>query len=328
MRRIVWIVLLLLLCAAGCGDTHLSSKERVLPETEAVTEYREELDIIPEKTQRIVCWGDSLTFGEGGDGVTFPLVLGEKTGLEVINYGVQGETAEQIGLRMGAFSMRVGSFEIPQEAVPVEVSLQYLGEDPVMMRLGDSGINPCRIAGIEGTLTYDASDDHYYFTRLQEGNALEVAEGEPIETFASGDRRESDIIILFAGTNRAPDIGAVGELIDAEKQMLDYLGTERYLVIGLTSLALVPDAEPINEALTEEFGAHFLDIRTYLLEHGLEDAGIEPTGQDRADLATGEIPSSLRVDIVHGNEAFYRIIGEQVFLKLKEIGYLLEENGK
>ena len=116
--------------------------------------------------------------------------------------------------------------------------------------------------------------------------------------------------------------------MDAQKQMLEYLGTERYIVIGLTSLALVPDVEPINKALAEEFGTHFLDIRTYLLENGLEDAGIAPTVQDRADLAAGEIPSSLRVDIVHGNEMFYRIIGEQVFLKLKELGYITEEDIK
>lgn len=326
MKRILWIVALYMICFTGCGKTFSETETDVM--TEEGTEYREETAMTQEKSERILCWGDSLTFGEGGNGVTFPSVLEEKVDLKVINYGVQGETATQIGIRMGAFPMEVASFEMPQETVPAEVTLQYAGEDPIMMRLGDCGINPCRIAGIEGTLAYNIADNSYSFTRSEEGNAMTVEEGTQVETFASGDKKEADIVILFAGTNLAPDIAHVGELMDAQKQMLEYLGTERYIVIGLTSLALVPDVEPINKALAEEFGTHFLDIRTYLLENGLEDAGIAPTVQDRADLAAGEIPSSLRVDIVHGNEMFYRIIGEQVFLKLKELGYITEEDIK
>ena len=113
-----------------------------------------------------------------------------------------------------------------------------------------------------------------------------------------------------------------------EKQMLEYLQTDRYVVVGLTSKTLIPDIEPINEALAEAFGEHFLDIRSYLLENGLQDAGIEPVKKDRKNLAKGEIPSSLRVDEVHGNEAFYRIIGEQVYRKLKDLGYITEEDEK
>ena len=61
------------------------------------------------------------------------------------------------------------------------------------------------------------------------------------------------------------------------------------------------------------FGKHFLDVRQYMLEYGLADVGIEPTEQDLANISTGEIPSSLLVDDVHGNDAFYNVIGNQVY---------------
>lgn len=57
---------------------------------------------------------------------------------------------------------------------------------------------------------------------------------------------------------------------------------------------MIPEVAAVNEKLAAAFGTHFLDIRSYLLEHGLEEAGIAPTDQDLMDLADGEIPSSLR----------------------------------
>lgn len=348
--EIICVTFLVGSCLAGCvgvqkqedaadtlrqqqEETKEESAQEMQQETEAVSQETEEQQTektmeAEEKPERIICWGDSLTYGQGGNGVTYPSVLSEKLNLEVINYGIQGETARQIGIRMGAFPMSAGAFEIPAESIPVEVSLWQWGEDPIMMRLGDCAINPCYISGVAGTLSYQAEDNKYYFTRLEEGEAKTVAEGTEIETFASKDKRKSDIVVLFAGTNLPPDKDTVGELIEREKQMLAYLEAERYVVIGLTSKTLIPDIEPINEALAEAFREHFLDIRMYLLEHGLQDAGITPTEQDKKDIEEGEIPSAIRVDEVHGNEAFYRIIGEQVLLKLEELGYITEEDKK
>lgn len=354
LRKAGYLCLLLGLCMTGCSVETL--KEDKTPQQEAIGETTEETGEIAEETgettemtagteketeiteqeaetqipeqekaERILCWGDSLTYGQGGNGITYPSVLEEKSGLEVINYGIQGETAKQIGIRMGVWPMCTGAFEIPAETVPTEVSLWQWGEDPIMMRLGDCGINPCYIGGVEGTLSYAAEDNKYYFTRTEAGDAVTVADQTIVQTFAAEDKDTSDIIVLFAGTNLPPNKNTVGELIDMERQMLDYLGAERYVVIGLTSKKLIEDVETINESLAEAFGEHFLDIRSYLLENGLQDAGIEPTKRDKKNIAKGEIPSSLRVDEVHGTEDFYRIIGERVYQKLTELGYLPTE---
>ena len=111
-------------------------------------------------------------------------------------------------------------------------------------------------------------------------------------------------------------------MIATEKEMIRYLGSSKYIVVGLTSKEMIPEVAAVNEKLAAAFGTHFLDIRSYLLEHGLEDAGIAPTDQDLMDLADGEIPSSLRVDIVHGTPDFYRILGEQLYEKMRSDGYL------
>lgn len=359
--KLAWILLCMGILMAGCADTQkegtdlqteiktekkqyteqkntddkeesekmepdTSTKNLIdMQDTEIQNDSIQDLDI---GKKRIICWGDSLTYGQGGEGTTYPSVLEEDYQAEVINYGIQGETARQIGIRMGAFPMSVGTFEIPAETVPVEVSLWQWGEDPIMMRLGDCAINPCTIAGVKGTLSYRAEEVKYYFTREEAGESVPVPEGTEVETFAAMDKKDSDIIVLFAGTNLPPDKDTVGELINLEEQMIEYSGTEQYIILGLTSKTYIPDVEPINEALKEAFGEHFLDIRSYMLQHGLEDAGITPTEQDQKDIADGEIPSSIRVDDIHGNAAFYKIIGEQVGKKLEELGYLTEQDKK
>ena len=50
--------------------------------------------------------------------------------------------------------MTVPAFVIPENTIPTEVGLFYQDEDPIMLRLGDVGLNPCEIAGVEGMLSF------------------------------------------------------------------------------------------------------------------------------------------------------------------------------
>ena len=86
----------------------------------------ERADTGKEKEPDIVCWGDSLTYGTGGEGVTYPSVLADETGLTVYNYGVCGEKADQIAVRMGLYPMTTGAFTIPAEREPVALSTMLL----------------------------------------------------------------------------------------------------------------------------------------------------------------------------------------------------------
>ena len=50
-------------------------------------------------------------------------------------------------------------------------------------------------------------------------------------------------------------------------------------------------------ALREAFGEHFINMRTFMIEQGLETAGLEPTEQDLDDLENGRVPEQLRTII-------------------------------
>mgnify|MGYP000861965399 CR=1 FL=1 len=150
----------LMLCMlTGCAGSRqaMSGQADVVDETTERTDT-ERADTGKEKEPDIVCWGDSLTYGTGGEGVTYPSVLADETGLTVYNYGVCGEKADQIAVRMGLYPMTTGAFTIPAEREPVALSLLCDGEDPIMLRLGDAGMNPCDIAGVKGELSYSEED--------------------------------------------------------------------------------------------------------------------------------------------------------------------------
>ena len=304
-----------------------AAEEKIQPveETQEVKITAEEEKPAEEDLPRIVCWGDSLTEGTGGGGVTYPDTLAKLSGAEVLNYGVYAELTSCIAARQGGNPMHAGeTFTIPAGLEPVEIKLENAKDNPEMLLVfGDAGINPCSIGGVEGTLSIDSETGTRYFARSTAGEAVAVESRTPILFHAMLDKREDDILVIFAGTNDSPDTTSIGDVIAWQRAMIDYAGTENYVIIGMTRKKYMPQIEEVNQLLAKEYGSHFLDVRTYLLKNGLQDAGVTANEQDQADLENGEIPASLRSDDDgHGTGAFYRIIGEQLYKKLLELGYL------
>ena len=91
--------------------------------------------------------------------------------------------------------------------------------------------------------------------------------------------------------------------------------SEHYLIIGLTRENAEKFAE-MDTALEKEFGTHFLNLRKWICENGLERAGLTATEEDRTAIAKGQMPPSLMSDGVHFNQHGYQIIGEAVFERL------------
>ena len=105
-------------------------------------------------------------------------------------------------------------------------------------------------------------------------------------------------------------------------------GCDKYIIVGLTYAGGIPEIDAVNEAMAKEFGDHFVDIRKYMLNYGLADAGIKPTANDLADIKKGEIPSSLRKDYVHGNKHYHRLLGEQIYRRMQYLGYIPQGSGQ
>lgn len=129
---------------------------------------------------KIVCWGDSLTSGTGGNdlkpngatALTYPDILQSliQDNVEVINGGVGGETSWMIAARQGGQTINIAPVTIPAAAEAVSVTL--LGQERNIyynnsayefnegitnyaINCGSSHglVNPCYIGDIEGTLS-------------------------------------------------------------------------------------------------------------------------------------------------------------------------------
>lgn len=268
---------------------------------------------------RIICWGDSLTVSLD-DKSAFPDILRELSGCEVINYGVESDSAAMIAMREGGLRVNVKATVIPADTKLIPVFLRTENNGHVyFLDHGDGGVNPCSISGIEGEL--EKLNGSYYFRRNTKGERIAVEEGTQFKTHGMNDAKEGDVLVIFAGTNDLPDSNSVNNIISLEKSMLEYAQCDRYIIVGLTYAGGIPQINEVNEALEKEFGEHFVDIRKYMLNFGLADAGITPTDQDQADIKKGEIPSSFRSDYVHGNKLYHKLLGEQVYRRMVYLGY-------
>lgn len=283
----------------------------------------------------INCFGDSLTFGYGGEETTYPgtlrMLLGNK--YRVNNLGIGGESTVTIAGRQGSIPMEVKAVTIPAKVKTAEIQFRrILGEVPQPLRQGEAGMNPCFLKGVRGILsitqsTTTSEDAKWYFTREAADTELSIEDGEGLVTQAGLYRRKG-IMVLWSGTNdkfAVPVDSSVQQLLLKQKIMIEFLENtdKRYIVMGLThKKGLNPSIiENINEELKKAYGVHFLDIRTALVKEGLKASDLPETEQDRLDIRQGNIPESLRVDDVHLNASGYRFIGRQVYKKGRELGY-------
>lgn len=268
---------------------------------------------------RIVCWGDSLTVSTDGQSA-FPDILRKLSGCEVVNYGVESETASMIAMRAGGVRVNVKATVIPADVTLIPIFLRTEDDGNVFfLDNGDAGVNPCVINGIEGEL--QKLNGSYYFKRNKKGERLAIDEGTQFKTHGMVDARWGDVLVIFAGTNDLPNLRGAENIISLEKKIIEAAKCDKYIIIGLTYAGGIPEIDKVNEAMSEAFGDHFVDIRKYMLTYGLADAGITPTEKDKEDIAKGEIPDSLRSDYVHGNKHYHRLLGEQVYRRMQYLGY-------
>lgn len=281
----------------------------------------------------IVCWGDSLTFGSGGDGVSYPFVLEERLHkdrfyIDVVNMGIGGENTVTIAARAGAIPFRLMEFTIPAETVPVEIF--YLEDEGKPIRpfeQGNSGINPCIINGVKGSMSGEKTEEgimHYFFTRSEQGEAVHVEEGTEVETWAAS-RFPDYIYVVFMGENHGWN--DIQDLIEQQQAILSmqkkYAGN--YIVVGLPT-GTREERQELEAALYETYGDKFLNIREYLSTQGIYDAGIKPSDEDLARMEEGLIPTSLLDDHIHFNADGYRLIGNFMYERMKKLGYFDELN--
>ncbi len=277
----------------------------------------------------IICWGDSLTAGAGGEGVTFPLVLAKSISdnyadIPVVNCGVGGEdTNTIIGRAGGVPFVTTEKMTIPANTSQVVINFASANGAPVApLKQGDCGINPVNISGVEGYLLKsqektDSGDYVYMFSRGVEGDPVQIESGEIIVTSATV-QYENYISVIFIGQN-----GGWSDPEDLIAQQMSIINNnhydqEKFIILGLTS-GNEKDRTELETALSEYYGDKFINLRQYLSSNGMNDAGLVPTEQDLEAMKIGSVPPSLLSDAVHLNAYGYTLIGNLVYERIREL---------
>ena len=123
--------------------------------------------------------------------------------------------------------------------------------------------------------------------------------------------------IIWAGFN---DYSFPSQVESNIASMVAALGSnQHYLILAILTGSNEPSGSggyinvtTINNYLAATYPGHYFDIREYLVQHGLSDAGITPTAQDLIDIGNDTTPTSLRLDQIHPNTASDAVIANQV----------------
>jgi hypothetical protein len=259
----------------------------------------------------ITAWGDSLTNGTGG--TPFPTQLAnDLPGTTVSNQGVGGQTSTQIGVREGGVSTTatVTGGSIPSSG-GVTVTFPS-GYEPVTSQ-GPSGGTYGRIAGVLGLVTLSGAT--YTFTPTNGTTTVAVSGAVPF--IVSTGTLNNGTVVIWAGRNNSGSPSQVEADIAAMVAALP--SPKRYVILAVlngssegTGTGAYTSITSINTYLASTYPNNYFDIRTYLVQHGLTDAGLAPTGQDSTDIGNDLPPTSLRFDNIHLNTFGYSVVAAQV----------------
>ena len=254
--------------------------------------------------------------------------------IPVVNMGAGQEDCPTILGRAGVVPYVVQSdVVIPAGTEPVSISIAAEdGRTVSPLTAGSSGINPVTIAGIQGTLTLTSSGSSWYqssyqFTRLEEGEETPVSKGAEIVTACKEEYRDY-IHIVWLGTYG--NYGTPELLVSNVKTLLQRqnLNSDRYLVIGpcttngTWAYVNTTTLDSIDSAMLQAFGSHYINLRKYLIEDGLRDAGLTATKGSMS----GTVPESFRSNAggADMNGVAYELIGKLVFDRMDRLGYFDE----
>ncbi len=226
-----------------------------------------------DDTVSIACWGDSMMEGFGSDEAyiltkngrinisyyTAPYTLGKLTGLNTFNFGVSGETSDEIARRAGGLKMYTDrSLNINKKSYTDVCFMDDNGNPVYMYDFSGYGIeyndypDTVYINGVlcqidkkrdiedywEDMEEYDDNIDDYTVsiricddTDDEQPDYMFIPEGTVVTTKAAYDHKD-DILVLEMGSNGGWD--DYDDLIAQYQAIIDYTGCERYIIVGDT----------------------------------------------------------------------------------------------
>lgn len=303
---------------------------------ESVGALQDELQV---KEDIFEFWGDSQTEGVSG-GTSWVRLLADMTGYtynngstntpanhSFNNFANGGEKVCDIAMRYGSMPVYLNPVTIPagttQQACTIFSNggdnFDSLGIKWVMM-------NPCYVEGKECYLR-DASGggNNKTIAGTASGAAsLEITRPSRIMPFNKAVTRNR-VMVIQMGANGGYG-GTIESFCHIVDQMLEMIPSaeKRYVIISTFTTTWISDNVAAEKYLAYKYGRHYINLREYLINFGLEDNELEPTAQDEADIAAGKVPHSLCVDFnIHMNTYGTTAQANCVYKRLQELGYLI-----
>ena len=286
----------------------------------------------------LVAWGDSLTQGiiEGFHDISdspYPEHTGELLGVPAYNFGIGGDTAEAIAIRQGGIAIYVDSLTIPADKTAVDITIR--AEDGYTTKNinenGDKGLNPVTIDGIKGNIIGDYQEG-YKFQRLEAGEEKVITSETRIITDGMGFDYTNAILVICSGANNTKEqewhddpVAHLQYLCQIQQKMVDYAGTDNFVIIGLPKVRFMQKIPRYNYVLEEYWGEHYLSVNEYMMsEQAFIDNGIKMAGKDKKDVAEGYIPRTFLDPLqqLHPNQMGYDMMSRLLADKIYELGYL------
>ena len=271
---------------------------------------------VVDYTTELCFWGDSLTAGAGGSGISYPNVCASELGITSFkNCGVGGENANTIACRQGGDSLILKPGNVSEYSLSELTDIYGAQCNPLRQGSGSNSVNPIYINGVKCTLSISQ-------TSITDPNAKYTITGynEPLlaETPVkfSGCNITAKITVIFVGQN-GPGLAERLSIIDSMISKIN----DKYIVMGLSSGSSASRADEESQMLSK-YGVHYFNTRHMLSKYGMNIMNLTPTSSDVEEISKGEVPSSLRSDSVHLNANGYTALGKMLSQKIRACGYV------
>ncbi len=285
---------------------------------------------------------------------TYPSVLEDNLGkgYRIVNCGIGGETTLTIMGRQGAFPMKLAhdiilfnsnkskftKFIGNSDLVAFESTFNNQKVTPLLQggwdETGSSYFNPCIINGKSFTIKSESLfwvedgkfqfEYNYFIESNKEISKTDtIKKGTIIETNGMHTLRNVYANVFFMGQNGGFKDAA--ELIEQYKAMIKYSNCNKYVIIGYHKTNIpMPNINrmiEMEDSLDNEFGDHYINLRSYLVKNGLKDANLTPTTIDKDSIKNNQVPPQLMVDGCHFTSVGYALVGKLVSKRFKALGY-------
>lgn len=285
---------------------------------------------------KIACFGDSLTRGYSGTTAwdvadSWPAKLGSKIpGAEVVNLGFSGNTTDEIRFRTGVLEAR---FSPVGGSIPGTGSVAVTTKQTLGFATNREFTIGGYLGGIYGMLRHEGGA--YTFTRTSPGVGVQVA--TPLTFKVDQPDYGSHTAIFWVGRNdvsfgiTGPEATVADHVVTATLEMVEWLRhrVKHVIVVGPTNRVDEPKGSAgydtvleVNQRLQALLPGKYMNVRKWLVEKAIYEAGVTPTAADLAQIEKDAPPLSIMDGGTHFNRPIAPLLADKFYARLASKGFI------